>query len=83
MKLRDALCDFAGDSWRANAWAETATGNPEPPARATPTSNASSPAAGPTSSGGAGKTTPPTTPPATAPTNASCRRRLDTGLLIG
>ena len=21
-KLRDALCDFAGDSWRANAWAE-------------------------------------------------------------
>ena len=22
-KLRDALCDFAGDSWRANPWAET------------------------------------------------------------
>lgn len=22
-KLRDALCDFAGDSWRANTWAET------------------------------------------------------------
>ena len=22
-KLRDALCDFAGDSWRGNAWAET------------------------------------------------------------
>jgi len=21
-KLRDALCDFAGDSWRANAWAQ-------------------------------------------------------------
>ncbi len=21
-KLRDALCDFAGDSWRGNAWAE-------------------------------------------------------------
>ncbi|HEY1280000.1 MAG TPA: IS110 family transposase [Acidimicrobiales bacterium] len=21
-KLRDAICDFAGDSWRANAWAE-------------------------------------------------------------
>ena len=21
-KLRDALCDFAGDSWRSNAWAE-------------------------------------------------------------
>ncbi len=21
-KLRDALCDFAGDSWRANTWAE-------------------------------------------------------------
>jgi transposase len=21
-RLRDALCDFAGDSWRANAWAE-------------------------------------------------------------
>lgn len=21
-KLRDAVCDFAGDSWRANAWAE-------------------------------------------------------------
>lgn len=22
-KLRDALCDFAGDSWQSNAWAET------------------------------------------------------------
>jgi transposase len=22
-KLRDALCDFAGDSWRGNTWAET------------------------------------------------------------
>lgn len=22
-KLRDAICDFAGDSWRGNAWAET------------------------------------------------------------
>lgn len=22
-KLRNALCDFAGDSWRSNAWAET------------------------------------------------------------
>ncbi|HEU0041541.1 MAG TPA: IS110 family transposase [Jiangellaceae bacterium] len=22
-KLRDALCDFAGDSWRGNVWAET------------------------------------------------------------
>jgi transposase len=21
-RLRDALCDFAGDSWRANAWAQ-------------------------------------------------------------
>ncbi|MGH9023666.1 MAG: IS110 family transposase, partial [Acidimicrobiia bacterium] len=22
-KLRDALCDFAGDSWRGNTWAES------------------------------------------------------------
>jgi transposase len=22
-KLRKALCDFAGDNWRANTWAET------------------------------------------------------------
>ena len=81
-KLRDAICDFAGDSWRANAWAEPPLPhNCAPQAKPTPTPNASSPAAGPTSSGAAGKTTPPTTPPATAATNASQPPRLDIGLL--
>ena len=49
----------------------TATNNSEPTANATPTPNASSPEAGPTSSGESGKTTPPTTPPDTEPTNTS------------
>ena len=41
-KLRDALCDFAGDSWRANAWAEhryrqlRADGKTPPPRRTHP-----------------------------------------------
>ncbi len=72
-KLRDALCDFAGDSWRANAWAEHRYRELRAAGKPTPTPNASSPEAGPTSSGDAGKTTPPTTPPATARTNNSAQ----------
>ena len=45
----------------------TSTTAPAPAATTTPTPSASSPAPGCSSSGTAGKTTPPTTPPATAP----------------
>ena len=58
---------------------DTASQRQTPPPRRTP----SSPAAGPTSSGAAGKTTPPTTPPNTAPTNTSNPTQLDIGLLTG
>ena len=84
-QLRDALCDFAGDSRHANPWAADLYHRPAPAATTTPTPSASSPAPGSTSSGAAGTTTPPTTPTTTAPSNASStkinRRRLDTGQL--
>lgn len=54
-----------------------------PSGKTHPTPNGSSPAAGPTSSGVAGKTTPPTTPPGTADTNDSTTKRLGIGLLTG
>ena len=66
-KSSDAICDFAGDSRRANPWAADlyakarARGHDHPHAvriLARP---------GYTSSGAPGKTTPPTTPPSTEP----------------
>ena len=63
----------------------TSTSVPAPEATTTPTPSASSPAPGCSSSGTAGKTTPPTIPPGTARSSASSTKinkwRLDTGLL--
>ena len=56
-QLRDALCDFAGDSRHANPWAANLYDAPVTADTTTPTPSASSPAPGQTSSGAAGKTT--------------------------
>src|SRR6185312_4102540 len=65
----------------------TSTIAPSPAATTTPTPYASGPVRGSTSSGTAGKTTPPTTPTNTEHCNASSKaettQRLDTGLLMG
>ena len=45
-QLRDALCDFAGDSRHANPWAADLYQRPAPAATTTPTPSASSPAPG-------------------------------------
>lgn len=45
-QLRDAVCDFAGDSRHANPWTPTSTSEPEPAATTTLTPYASSPAPG-------------------------------------
>ncbi len=85
-QLRDAVCDFAGDSRHASPWAAQLYTTPSPAAKTTPTPPGSSPAPGSTSSGTAGNTTPLTTQPGTKPSSASSpkknRRRLDTGLLM-
>jgi transposase len=66
-QLRDALCDFAGDSRSASPWAADLYDKAIARGCATPTPCASSPGPGHTSSGDAGRTTPPTTlPPTTA-----------------
>ena len=89
-QLRDALCDFAGDSRHANPWAADLYDRPSPAATTTPTPSASSAEPGRTSSGAAGKTTSPTTPANTAPSNHPHQQHprppdtpeVDTGQLI-
>ena len=61
-QLRDAICDFAGDSRHANPWAADLYPAPAPADTITRTPSASWPAPGSTSSGPAGPPTPPTTP---------------------
>ena len=69
-ELRDALCDFAGNSRHANPWAAQLYQRARDRGHDHPTPSASSPAPGSGSSGAAGWTTPPTTQPDTTPSKA-------------
>jgi hypothetical protein len=76
--LRDAVCDVAGDSMHANAWANDLYQRSRARGHDHPTPSGSWPGPGSTSSGNAGPTTPPTTRPNTANSNTFSPRQVDT-----
>jgi hypothetical protein len=85
-QLRDALCDFAGDSRTPTPGPPTSTPESEPAATTIRTPCASSPAPGRASSGPVGPPTPPTSQTDTPPCNTSSTEinqswRVDTGQL--
>ena len=73
-ELRDAVCDFAGATRRANPWAAKIYNESVARGKDHPAPPASWPEPGPASSGAAGRTRPPTIPPPPRPPDTTQQR---------